>query len=457
MARACQSCGGVNDDDARFCTECGAALSPTGPAAPPPPPPAPSTGGPPGKKRGPALFIVIGVLVVAVLAVAAILIVRSGDGKSDTPTPVASASPSPSPSGSTSPSPAASLYLAAATGPTANTLSTVSADGTVSEISGSVGKQIFQIAWSPDGRRLACIAGQWRHPRLWVTDVQTGETHEVQIATPAVVAFDSVAWLTPEQLLVAGLTATPKAQGEVAELLVYDAVAETAVEPLRNAAGAALRGVAVSASADGATVVFVTYTDVKNDRYGMPTATERLELLDRQSGVVTELGTGKALFDVNSRRFDDPLISPNGDAVIFRSAGSDVGTSYTVVDAAGTTLMPAKELLYPAGYAWDPTGQKVVFTGHSTNWRGGSSDPTAFYLFDTAIGGNAKVIAKYSKTAVQDLSWSPDGQTIAFSEYDEVNFETGSIYQFSPSGGDAELLLHDALFPAFQPVDAQTP
>ena len=159
------------------------------------------------------------------------------------------------------------------------------------------------------------------------------------------------------------------------------------------------------------------------------------------------------MFDVNSRRFDDPLISPDGDAVIFRSAGSDVGTSYTVVDAAGTTLMPAMELLAPAGYAWDPTGQQVVFTGHSTSWRGGSSDPTLFYLFDTAAGGNARVIAKYSKTAVQELSWSPDGQTIAFSEYDEVNYETGSIYQFSPDGGDAQLLLHDALFPAFQPAE----
>jgi Tol biopolymer transport system component len=114
--------------------------------------------------------------------------------------------------------------------------------------------------------------------------------------------------------------------------------------------------------------------------------------------------------------------------------------------------MPAKELQFPAGYAWDPTGQKVVFTGHSANWRGGSNDPTVFYLFDTAAGGGARVIAKYKKTAVQDLSWSPDGQTIAFSEYDEDNYETGSIYQFSPSGGDAQLLIRGALFPAYQPA-----
>ena len=105
-----------------------------------------------------------------------------------------------------------------------------------------------------------------------------------------------------------------------------------------------------------------------------------------------------------------------------------------MLDAAGTTLMPAKELLYPAGYAWDPTGQKVVFTGHSTNWNGGSGDPTIFYVFDRAKGGPPKEIARYKKTAVQSLSWSPDGDTIAFAEWDQDTYETGNIYQMSPVG-----------------------
>ena len=183
----------------------------------------------------------------------------------------------------------------------------------------------------------------------------------------------------------------------------------------------------------------------------MATATEKLELLDRQSGVVTELGSSQAEFEVNARSFDDPLIAPTGDAIIFRSAGSDVGTSYTVLDTDGSTLMPAKRLLYPAGYAWDPTGQKVVFTGHSTNWKGGSGDPTIFYVFNRAAGGPAKVIARYEKTAVQSLSWSPDGDTIAFSEWDQETYVTGNIYQMSPSGGDAHRLVAQAMLPAYQP------
>jgi dipeptidyl aminopeptidase/acylaminoacyl peptidase len=155
---------------------------------------------------------------------------------------------------------------------------------------------------------------------------------------------------------------------------------------------------------------------------------------------------------VNARSFDEPLIAPTGDAIIFRSAGSDVDTSYTVLDANGTTLMPAKELLYPAGYAWDPTGQKVVFTGHSTNWKGGSGDPTIFYVFDRAVGGPPKEITRYRKTAVQGLSWSPDGETIAFAEWDRDTYATGIIYEMSASGGDADKLADQAMLPAYQPM-----
>ena len=89
--------------------------------------------------------------------------------------------------------------------------------------------------------------------------------------------------------------------------------------PLQDGSGASLRGVSVSASADGARVAYVTYTDQKSNEYGMPTATERLKLLDRDAGTVDELGTGEAYFDVNARRFDHPLISPDGEAVIYRA------------------------------------------------------------------------------------------------------------------------------------------
>ena len=95
-----------------------------------------------------------------------------------------------------------------------------------------------------------------------------------------------------------------------------------------------------------------------------------------------------------------------------------MGTAYTVVDANGSVMMRSKELNFPAGYAWDPSGRKVVFTGHSVRGNGGANDPVVFYVFDRAVGGRPQVLARYKGTMVQEVSWSPDGATIAFAEYD---------------------------------------
>ena len=301
-------------------------------------------------------------------------------------------------------------YLAGAVGPKADQLAAITSEGKVEPITRFSGEQIWQIAYSPDGKWLACIAGTYKRSELWLFSVTSGDARQATAETPAIVAVDSVAWLADGRLLVAGYAETPKATGQNAELLVYD-VGGRSFAPLVDASGVSLRGVSVSASRDGDRVAFVTYTDRKTDKYGMASAKERLELLERASGEVTQLGENEALFDVNARAFDEPLISPNGEAVIYRRAGSDVGTSYTVVAADGTTLMPARETQLPAGYAWDPTGTKVVFTGHSLKPAANDSGigPAVFWVFDTAAGSTT-VLARYKDTMVQDLSWSPDGK-----------------------------------------------
>src|SRR5665648_955930 len=172
MARNCPSCGRANDDDARFCSGCGAeiassepvpAAAPPAPASPagqvppaPPPAMAQGAGGPPRKGPSPALLIVIIVLVVAAAAAAAVFFfimpAGSDGGGETTPTPVAS-------SGSAAPTPSAGEFLAAAVGRQGNVLGTVAADGAVKELATTLGPQIFQIAYSPDGKRIACIAG----------------------------------------------------------------------------------------------------------------------------------------------------------------------------------------------------------------------------------------------------------------------------------------------------------
>ena len=494
MTRSCPSCGRANDDDARFCAGCGAGLKPAcaacgvelpagaafckacgapvpgapvvaaatqtepvtappgRPPAPPTVPPAPQgAGDPPGKGMSPAAIVLVVALIAAAVIAAAAMWWTFGRGSGDhgtpAPTPVASRSAT----SSAGPTPTAFGYLAAVVGRQGSVLGAVAADGAIRELATTLGPRIFHIAYSPDGRRIAVIAGTYKLQQLAVVDLQDGNAvTNVRITTPAVVGVDSAAWLGPDDLLVSAFTTTPKNQGEDGDLLVYHP-SDGSVQPLTDSSGAQLLGVEVSAARDGSRVAFVTYTGQKVDQYGNATALEHLDILDRFSGDVTQLGTSKAYFEVNARRFDAPLISPNGQAIIFRRAGSDVGTSYTVMSATGATLMPAKELLYPAGYAWDPTGTKVVFTGQSISSNGTGKAPVSFYLFDTAMGGAPKVIATYSKTYVQDLAWSPDGSAIAWAEWDKTRYRSGNLYVMPASGGDSKRLADWAIMPAWVP------
>ncbi len=478
MAQTCAACGRANDEDASFCQRCGAQLAaPVTPPAPmtPPPvtpasaPPAPQPGPPPGAPPGPPpgspptaaggppregkpaprwLVAIVAVAVLALVAVMAFAFFPRGDGDGDEP-------PRPT-TGATvaaSPSPALDQYLAGATGPKADRLAAIMSDGAVKPITRFSGQQIWQIAYSPDGTWLACVAGTWRRSELWLFDAATGDARQATANTPNIVAVDSIAWLSSRDLLMAGYTETPKATGQNADFLVYDTVSGE-FTPLTGNGGVALRGVSVSASREGAEVAFVTYTDHKTNSYGMATAIERLQVLDRASGQVAELGRNRADFEVNARAFDEPLISPEGQAIIYRRAGSDVGTSYTVVGVDGTVLMPEKETTMPAGYAWDPGGTKVVFTGQPITSASGDM-PVTFWEFDTEAGGAPRVLVKYEDAAVQDLSWSPDGSTIAWAEYDrKLEWRTGIVYLMPASGGDSTLLVKQALSPVWAPGEA---
>jgi len=103
---------------------------------------------------------------VAAAAVFLFIVPAGFDGGSGetTPTPVASSS-------SAAPTPSGGGFLAAAVGRQGNALGTVAADGAVKELVTTLGPRIFHIAYSPDGKRIACIGGDWKRPELSMLDV----------------------------------------------------------------------------------------------------------------------------------------------------------------------------------------------------------------------------------------------------------------------------------------------
>lgn len=453
MARICPLCGRANDDDANFCQGCGTSIGshaqadppddvplrqPAAPAGTPPAPP-----GAPLLRDGPRLLVVLAALLMVAIAGSFVLLMLPSEASDSNRE--AAVGPSSGATVRASPSPALDHFLAGAVGPKADRLAAIMADGGVKPITRFVGQQISNIAYSPDGAWLACIAGTDKRSDLWLFQTATSDARQPTADAKNIVAVESLAWLSPTLLLTAAYPGAP-GPGHNANLLVYDT--ETGKFARLLAAGGMLRGVSVSASRDGRKIAFVAYSDLKTTKHGSVTARERLQVLDRASGFVRELGAHRAFFDVNARTYDEPLISPNGEAIIYRRARSDVGTSYTIVDTNGAVLMPEMEALMPAGYAWNPRGTKVVFTGQPVS--GGGKKPLVFWQFDLSTGGSPRVLARCKNTWVQGLSWSPDGETIAWSERDRKG-NTGTIYLMKAQSGASTVLVKGALSPVWSP------
>ena len=62
------------------------------------------------------------------------------------------------------------------------------------------------------------------------------------------------------------------------------------------------------------------------------------------------------------------------------------------------------------------------------------------------------MLARYKDTMVQDLSWSPDGRSIAFAEYEQKKYQTGTVYLLPADGGDSTPLAEEALSPVWAPA-----
>jgi Tol biopolymer transport system component len=119
----------------------------------------------------------------------------------------------------------------------------------------------------------------------------------------------------------------------------------------------------------------------------------------------------------DARSNTDPVLSPNGQYVVFTNTSSITGESFLLsLDIATGAVLnltngtAGAEQVNDQQPAWSPDSQDVAFT----TTQGGSTD---VYVMNATDG--TKVTAVTDDSAYDmDPTWSPDGQSIVYSHYD---------------------------------------
>ena len=170
--------------------------------------------------------------------------------------------------------------------------------------------------------------------------------------------------------------------------------------------------------------------------------TVNLRLLDLASDDVQTIASHKELegygFD-----FQEPLLSPDGSAVMFSSTGTDVSVTYEVMGTDGSVIMAPKQLLFPSRFSWNPARPtQVAFAGRRTE-----NGPTFIFRYNTASGQGPKVIANISGQYLTDLAWSPDGKSIAYTLLSrKYGYATGDLMVFTPGELESVRVAAPALY-----------
>jgi dipeptidyl aminopeptidase/acylaminoacyl peptidase len=370
-------------------------------------------------------------LLVAVFAMVAVVAAGLAACGGSTPPPsptvtvTASSTSSPSAIASTTagPTPAATtVAIAAAVGLKTDTLALLDASGGQTVLVPGDGHILTDVQISPGGRYIAYTKVSAHDlyslkPRtLMVYDIVAGRSKPVSFGAIAPATVGGHAWVSPTELVVVAYNSMPKNATTNGTLARCDLTTWTATA-LTDASGATLKGDAPSATADGASLASITYSNYKPpvvDSSGVWTyggsVTETLRLFHVSGGSVTNVARAKRMLDVEGSPFGRATISPDGSKIFTQQTGSDVGFGATIYNTDGSKPKRFGPFVFPGGATWDPSGSgELVFAG--------SMDTSAVGSGLLLYGQGVTQIFKTKKYPPSDVAWSPDGTSLAFTAF----------------------------------------
>ena len=397
-----------------------------------------------GRAGGHAFAVALVALAVVALAAVAGTVGACG-GSSPTPAPTVTITVAPSSPSSASPSPSAStsthaataqLVVAVAGGPKANGISVISASGKVKQLVPAAGGPVRDLAWAPDGRRLAflrAVSETDSTSSLFVYNVPRKLLYQVGAGvTPATI--ESFAWLGSTQLIESYFPVGATTYHANGTLYVRD-IAKSSGEVVHSA-GHVVKGVGVSSSADGVHVAYVTY--------GAKSAsmiTDSLRVYDADDLSVAKVATGQAPTDVDGDAFSYPLISPGGTLIYTTQTGSDPGFRCTVYGVDGTKHLTVNDLIWPAPASWTAHGPRLAFGGGS-----GSSTPDSLLVWP--VGGGKPTAVVTVKLPITSLAWTPKASQVAYAVAKSSGLQS-ALWIVNADGSNKHLLLANGSWPAW--------
>jgi TolB protein len=277
----------------------------------------------------------------------------------------------------------------------------------------------YEPAWSPDGSKIAFIAGTQSGSHLYVMDVDGSNIVQLVELGGALYGgyFPGPTW-SPDGKRIAYTTELNYHQeiwiinmdGSGARRIIDDETQHQS-QPIW--------------SPDGNLIAYVcNYREVEESN------TDNIcfvDVNDLTAKRLTDFSDNSSLYDLSWH--------PDGEQIIYRKVAPDLSKSeYYLIDRDGSnlTLLPFLQTEDRMA-AWSPDGTRIAFTKLAFDLMP-RFDPQIQGLYVMRSDGSQ--VVKLMDSLVSDPAWSPDGMKLVISAYDDTN----SIFVMNVDGSSVRQL-----------------